>query len=128
MLSHRQYSHALRSKERSGTREAQCLKRVKLIKNLPVLLGLNDSKISMLLASNMNVSTSSRISCSVRPAQPCDDALISKSRKFTCRFPPVMGGFEFLSEIILSCRGTLSRVTYQWISLPSPINLKSTKY
>jgi hypothetical protein len=33
MLSHRQYSHALRSKERSGTREAQCRKRVKLIKN-----------------------------------------------------------------------------------------------
>jgi hypothetical protein len=36
MLSHRQYSHALRSKERSGTREGLCRKRVKLI-NLPVL-------------------------------------------------------------------------------------------
>jgi hypothetical protein len=36
MLSHQQYSLALRSKERSGTREAQCRKRVKLIKNLPV--------------------------------------------------------------------------------------------
>jgi hypothetical protein len=36
MLSRRQYSHPLRSKERSGTREAQCRKRVKLIKNIPV--------------------------------------------------------------------------------------------
>jgi hypothetical protein len=38
MLSHRPYSHALRSKERSGTREAQCRKRVELIKNHPVYI------------------------------------------------------------------------------------------
>jgi hypothetical protein len=38
MLSHRQYSHALRSKERYGTRETQGHKRVKLIKNHSVLL------------------------------------------------------------------------------------------
>jgi hypothetical protein len=54
MLSHRHYSHALHSKERSGTRGAQCRKRIKLIKNLPVYLQY-DQRLSHLNAVTLKI-------------------------------------------------------------------------